>query len=238
LHCVNESITRIEPELVARFAAIKMEVVARLPGVRLLDSAIKPLVAAPGWRIAGPALTVALEAPDGLMGAAAVAVARPGDVILVAAEGDCSLAAWGGGLTRSAKVKGVAGVIVDGAAMDSASILDTGVPFFCRTTTLHYQPSGVPGSVNVDIVCGGAAVAPGDLVMADADGVLIVPRDEAAALIAQAEARHAELLVNKSIIEQGAGLFELRGGRQRYIDMGVEWREAQAGSASATVIGS
>lgn len=228
MHCVNESIVRIDPDLSARFAAVKMEVVARLPGVRLLDSAIKPLTAAPGWRIAGPALTVALEAPDGLMGAAAVSIARPGDIIIVAAKGDCSLAAWGGGLTRSAKVKGVAGIVIDGAAMDSASILDTGVPFFCRTTTLRYQPSGVPGSVNVDTVCGGSPVAPGDLVMADSDGVLVVPRDIAAGLIEQAEARHAELLANKRIIEDGQGLFELRGGRQRYIDMGVTWRGPQA----------
>lgn len=222
MYCVNETIARVDAALVARFALIKMEVVARLPGVRLLDSAIKPL--APGARIAGPAVTVALEHADGLMGAAAVAVAQAGDVILVAANADCSRAAWGGGLTRSAKVKGVAGILIDGAAMDSDSILDTGVPLFCRTTTLAYQPSSAPGSVNVDVMIGDVRVSPGDLIMADADGALIVPRASAADLLAQAETRHAELVANKRVIEQGQGLFELRGGRQRYIDMGIAWR--------------
>lgn len=224
MHVVNESIPRIDADLVARFAAIKMEVAARLPGVRLLDSAIKPLAGSPAARIAGPAVTVALEEPDGLMGAAAVAVARPADVIFVAAKGDCRLAAWGGGLTRSSKMKGVAGIVVDGAAMDSDSIVDAGVPFFCRTTTLHYQPSSAPGSVNVDVMCGDVRIRPGDLIMADADGALMIPREMAAGLIGQAEARHGELAANKLMIEQGQSLFDLRGGRQRYIDMGIAWR--------------
>ena len=114
MHSGNATIARVDAQLVARYRAIKMEVAARLPAARLIDSAIRPLVPAPGWRVAGPALTVALDEPDALMSAAAVAVAQAGDVILVCTGGDCRRAVWGGGLSRSAARAGVAGIVVDG----------------------------------------------------------------------------------------------------------------------------
>jgi 4-hydroxy-4-methyl-2-oxoglutarate aldolase len=226
MHVVNVTIDRPAPGLIDRFRACWMEcVVQALAGTNaLMDSAIKPLTPRCASLI-GPAVTVSPHGTDTLMGMAGVAVAQSGDVIVMAARGDCRAGIWGGGLTLSAKLMGVAGVVVDGAALDAPAILEHDIPVFCRTSTLNHTVGRLPGSVNIDVMCGGAPVSPGDLIMGSLDGVLVVPKAALESVLADAEARTARIIEAKARIAPGHTLFEMRGGRPLLESLGVVWND-------------
>lgn len=134
---------------------------------------------APGMRVAGPATTSL--GPDLTVRRAAIDLAEPGDVLVVAAGGVEDFACFGDGTARRMQLKGMAGAVVDGSVRDSAGIRELEFPTFARGVTArnyHYPASGEHGAVNVPVVCGGVVVSPGDLVVGDDDGIVVVPRQE------------------------------------------------------------
>lgn len=226
-HVVNVNISRPDPSLVARFRALKTEVLLPLlPEPLLMDGAIRPLLNE--WAAVGPAVTVAPTGTDMMMSIAATGIAQPGDVIVVAAGGLAGdgYAAWGGGLTLSARHKDVAGVVVDGFVQDAPAIQTREVPVFCRGSTLRYRMAAKPGSVNVPVSCGGVTVHPGDLVIADRDGVMVIPQNLLEDIIEAAEERTAYLARNQARMrEEKLTLFDLRGGPELFVRAGVEWND-------------
>jgi regulator of RNase E activity RraA len=115
---------------------------------------------------------------------AAIKIAQPGDVIVIDRGGDTEIACWGGFVTLLAKVKGIAGLIVDGAITDTMEITDLQWPVFSRSISgLLPRPSEAPGEINTTINCGGVPVSPGDLIVADDDGILVIRPHEAASLL-------------------------------------------------------
>lgn len=225
-HRVCATIERPAPEIVARFRRIVREVVTEHLGKsRIMDPAIKALVGRP-WDIVGPAVTVDLDSFDHLMCIAALGVARRGDVIVVAAHGHTGQAVWGSGLTTSARNLGIEAVVVDGAVLNANIILEREVPVFCRGTHPAHGTREKPGSVNVPVSCGGVVVQPGDLILGDLDGLIVVPRADAAQIAAACEERTALLLKNRAaMLGQGQTFFELVGGRQTIERAGVQWIE-------------
>jgi 4-hydroxy-4-methyl-2-oxoglutarate aldolase len=225
-HVVRASIERPPAELVARFRQIAREVVVEhVNRAQIMDPAIRPL-ASRDWSVIGPAVTVNLEAYDHLMCVAALGVARAGDVIVVAAQGRMHQGVWGSGLTMSARNLGVEAVVVDGAVMDSRAILARDVPVFSRGSHPAHGSRDKPGSVNVPVSCGGVIVNPGDLVFGDLDGVVVVRREDAAAILAACEAKSAQL--RSAAAAMGASrqtFFDLIGGRDAIVRAGVEWIE-------------
>ena len=223
---VNVRIERPSAELIARFKALKTDIVAGLlPTLQLVDPAIKPLCNRE-WHIAGPALTVAPAQSDMMMCFAAVGIAEPGDVIVVAAGAEPRQAAWGGGLSLSAKNRGVEAIVVDGLVIDGPSVLKRAVPVFARGSTLLYRHEGRPGSVNVPVAFGGVSVEPGDLVLGSLDGVVIVPRENLVTLIDQAEERAGQIASNAHRLEsENCTLFDIYGGRSFISDAGVTWND-------------
>lgn len=223
-HRVHATIERSPPELVTRFRRLIREVVTEHLGKsQIMDPAIKALVGRP-WDIVGPAVTVDLDSFDHLMCIAALGVARRGDVIVVAAHGHMGQAVWGSGLTTSAKTLGIEAVVVDGAVLNTNIILEREVPVFARGSHPAHGTREKPGSVNVPVSCGGVIVQPGDLILGDLDGVLVVPRQDAAAIAAACEERTALLLRNRAaMLEQGKTFFELVGGRAAIERAGVRW---------------
>jgi regulator of RNase E activity RraA len=144
-----------------------------------------------GVRIVGPALTVSLPGDDGTALPRAIAAARPGDVLVVERVGDDRHACWGAVMTAAARAVGLAGVVIDGHVTDLSAIRASGLPVWCRgRSPLTTKPRG-GGAVAVAIRCGGAAVRPGDLVLADENGVYVVPPDEALAVATEALAIQA-----------------------------------------------
>jgi RraA family protein len=208
---VVRDFARPEPELVAALRAHPPALIAdvlKAAGLRpsVLGPGIRPLD--PAMRLCGPALTVAVHPADNLMMHAALAAARPGDVLVVDGQGDLSAALIGGILAAQAKATGIAGLVIDGAVRDVAEIAEAGLPAFCRGVTPIGPSRAHPGSVGVEIVCDGVDVAPGDLVVADRDGVLIVPAaalvglaEKIAAKVAQEQARLAEIAAGHLVPE-------------------------------------
>jgi len=224
MHKVHATIERPPADLIARFKKVMREVVTEnLPRSQYMDPGIKPL-ALRDWTIVGPAVTVKIETFDHLMSIAALGVVKPGDVIVIAANGHLHSAVWGGGLTLSAKHKGVEAVIVDGAVMDTRAILSREVPVFCRGMHPSHGTWEKPGSVNVPVSCGGVIVNPGDIVCGDLDGVIVVPRKEAARIVEACEKKTAFLgTVRAELTGNKSTLFDVRGGKDFIKKAGVEW---------------
>ncbi len=145
-------------------------------GVGVIDSGIAA-VYSPMKRIFGPAITVDLTPGDGLMLRAAIDVAQPGDVIVVNAHGVTSRAILGGVVGMHMVHRGVAGLVVDGAVRDVAEFRALGLPVWARAVTPRSGSSDAgAGEVNVPVACGGAVVVPGDVIVADEEGAVVVPR--------------------------------------------------------------
>lgn len=155
----------------------------------IMDAGIKPL--APTMRLAGPAVTVEVHAGDNLMIHAALKLASAGDVLVINGRGDLSHGIWGGLVTTMALRLGLAGVVVDGAVRDSDELVASGFPVFSRGINPTGGTKDGLGQVNMPISCGGVPVMPGDVVIGDADGIVVVPAPEAAAASERAAQREA-----------------------------------------------
>jgi 4-hydroxy-4-methyl-2-oxoglutarate aldolase len=155
----------------------------------VMRHAIHPLWGPPP-RIAGPAFTVRTAKHDNLMMHAAIYLAAPGDVIVVEA-GDEEMAVAGGNVCAIAQRRGVAGFIIDGVIRDVGESRDRGFPLFARGHSPIPAGKKGPGHINAPIRCGGVVVSPGDMVVADEEGIVVVPATRAAEILAKATAKAA-----------------------------------------------
>jgi 4-hydroxy-4-methyl-2-oxoglutarate aldolase len=150
-----------------------------------MNRAIQPLL--PGRRVVGTAVTLAIAGPDSTLLHHATGLLRPGDILVVDRLGDDKYACWGGGVTVAAKAAGAVAGIVDGPCTDLTEIQQSDFPVWSRglspITTRLYD---LGGGMNVPISCGGAVVMPGDAILADESGVLVIPREEARAVAQEA----------------------------------------------------
>ncbi|RVU19667.1 RraA family protein [Methylobacterium oryzihabitans] len=143
-------------------------------------------------RICGPALTAALPGDDGSALAGALAQARPGDVLVVDRQGDERHACWGAVLTAAALAVGLAGVVIDGPVTDLTAIRASGLPIWFRGRSPLTTKRRGGGTVGGTVRCGGVTVRPGDLVLADENGVAVLDPAEALAVARYALTLQAE----------------------------------------------
>jgi regulator of RNase E activity RraA len=174
-----------------------------------VDEKIRPLF--PGVLVVGPAITVRL--PDGDLDALvpAVDLLEPGDVLVVDHGGRESMACWGELTSLAARARGCAGVIVDGAVANLSELAGHGLPTFARGAAALGGRRRGGGTVNVRVQCGGVAVHPGDVVVADDDGIVIVPPGRLADVAALAEPALERAPLARAWIEQGGLLGEVTG---------------------------
>jgi RraA family protein len=176
--------------LVERWAGVPVTIAADLfKGRTLVDPAIRPLrlLAGGARRLAGPAVTARCEPADYGPVHHAIAVARAGDVVVVDAGGRLDAAMIGELLSGAARRKGVAGVVVDGAVRDVGTLASwPDFPVFARGSTARGPSSMERGEVNGPVTVGGVRVEPGDLILGDDDGLVVIPRGEAAGAIGAA----------------------------------------------------
>jgi 4-hydroxy-4-methyl-2-oxoglutarate aldolase len=149
--------------------------------------AIRPLWPSPP-RIAGPAFTVRTGRHDNLMLHASIYLAEPGDVLVVEA-GDDEMAVAGGNVCAIAQRRGVAGLIVDGVVRDVSEARENRFPIFARGASPIPAKRGGAGGLNAAIRCGGVIVEPGDMVVADEEGIVVVPRAHVPDVLAKAQAK-------------------------------------------------
>ncbi|MEM7523411.1 MAG: RraA family protein [Pseudomonadota bacterium] len=210
VRCYDVEIPRLSAADLVPWAEIPAAVASDcLERGQAMAGAISPLT--PSMRIVGQARTVACMVGDNSALHAAIGRCAPGDVIICDGQRFEDAALFGGLLTRSAREAGVAGLVIDGAVRDSEEIIEDGFPCFSRAVVPRGPHKGFGGSIDGPVSCGGVAVAPGDLILGDADGVTVVPFARIGATL---EAAHAILAKEARALESlaaGGSLAEVYG---------------------------
>ena len=201
---------RISDEVVALLEQTETATVGHWRHWGFADRRIQPLLR--GRRVAGTAVTVAIPGPDSTLLHHALGLLRPGDILLVDRLGDDRHACWGGGVTVAAKASGAKAGVVDGPCTDLEEIEASDFPMWARgiapITTRLYDLGGM---LNRPICIGGAVVMPGDAVLCDECGVLVLPPHEAEENARQAIERQARGLQSQEKVRDGAKLGDLSG---------------------------
>ena len=162
---------------------------------------IKP--AASGVQVAGPALTVRLRPGDNLMLHKAIGLAKPGDVIVVDTCGCTTNSVMGDLMATAAFKKGIAAIIIDGGIRDVAELREKKCPVFARFVTPAVGDKDGPGEINLPVSCGGVPVLPGDYIVADDNGVVVIPPEMVSEIIAGSEKKKEYETSRLKEIEQG-----------------------------------
>jgi 4-hydroxy-4-methyl-2-oxoglutarate aldolase len=175
---IKRNFPRAESHELATFAGIQTgNVVDAMAGRGALDHRIKPLAPVSAVMV-GTAITCHRGPADNLALFAALATAKAGDILVAATDGFTVTSVVGDLLMGMARNRGLLGLVTDGLARDIAGILGVGLPVYCAGLTPNSPTRNGPGTVGLPIVMGGVAIASGDIVVADNDGVVIVPRGE------------------------------------------------------------
>ncbi|MBO3743644.1 4-carboxy-4-hydroxy-2-oxoadipate aldolase/oxaloacetate decarboxylase [Actinoplanes flavus] len=172
---------------------------------------LRPIQA--GARIAGSAVTVSCHPGDNLMIHAAVEQVRPGDVVVVTTTSPSTDGMLGDLLATSLRARGAIGVVLDAGVRDVAELREMGFPVWARAVSTQGTVKASPGSVNVPVVVGGQIVRPGDAIVADDDGVVVIPHERAATVLAAARARTANEDAKRARLaagELGLDMYNLR----------------------------
>jgi len=224
LGVVYRNIERADPEAVARLAQFGVATVHEAMGrLGLMKPAIRPVWS--GAATCGPAVTVLLQPGDNWMLHVAAEMIRPGDVVVAACTADSTDGFFGDLLATSYRARGAKGLVIDGGVRDAKDLHAMGFPVFSRAIHAKGCARATLGSVNVPVVCAGAMVNPGDVVVADDDGVVVVPRHLAATVADAAEKRAANEDAKRARFaagELGLDMYSLREplakAGLRYID--------------------
>jgi 4-hydroxy-4-methyl-2-oxoglutarate aldolase len=193
---------RVSPALVRQAAEFQAAILADVNGRR---GALHGRIAAlrPRMKLAGPALTVDVRPGDNLMIHAAIALAQPGDVLVIDGKGDQTAALMGTIMMTACKQLGLAGVVIDGAVRDSLEIDEMDFPVFSFGTNPNGPTKNVAGRIGHPVSCGGVTVRSGDLVVADADGVVVLERERVEGLLPLARRKVEDETARIAQIRQG-----------------------------------
>lgn len=221
VHRIYRDIARPSVEELRSFDDLGVaDVLDGLPPGSLMDLVLRPIW--PGARIIGPALTAVNVPGDTLMLHYAVELCRPGDVLVLVSEGQNPSALWGKMVSVVAQARGAAGVIVDGFVRDTAYIRESAFPVWARAVSPCGSTRKGPGSVNVPVRCGGVWVNPGDWIMADDDGIVVIAPQHRAAALEMGQGRVQREAKIMPRLQQGISPFEILGLDQAVKAAGLE----------------
>ena len=230
-HKIIRSILRADAEAVRALGASGVATVHEAQGrTGLMRPYMRPIY--PAARVAGTAVTISIAPGDNLMIHASIEVCRPGDVLVVAPTSECTDGYFGELLGVSCQAHGIAGLIIDAGVRDTAELTAMNFPVWSKAVSSQGTVKNVPGDVNVPVVCAGALVNPGDVIIGDADGVVVVAREQAAAVAKASEQRIAKEEKSRERLRKGELGLDFYGLRAKLAELGVEFVESAESAGS------
>jgi len=224
---INEDFPRIDPELIERIAKYGVAKVAELQAYGgVMNKRIAPIKS--GFQMAGQALTAWGRPGSMLFQIVACYMAKPGDVLVFGGGAQADYISFGDGIGGAMKRAGVAGLVMDAPTHDLLPLRELDVPMFCQGFATYTGGGAGGGAVNIPIACGDVVVNPGDIIIGDDDGIVVVPWQDAERLAAVAEAQYPIDVERRRLAREGTTLIELNN-MQPAIDKWVNFQKCVKG---------
>jgi len=219
---IVRNISRADASVIEILGALGVATVHEAQGRSgLLHPYMRPIY--PTARMAGSAITISCQAGDNLMIHAAIELCRPGDVLVVTTVSESTDGMFGELLAVSGRAHGVVGLLIDAGVRDVADLTSMQFPVWAKAIHAQGTVKATAGSVNVPVVCAGAAIAPGDVVVADVDGVVVVPRHAAGEVARLSQERVNKEEKSRARLKAGELGLDFYGLRGKLTELGVKY---------------